>query len=124
MFIIFSFGLRYLIIPQIVAYARGILPDLMVGIIMMVGIVMILGALGMRISENLGATIVAGIFGMIGYVLRAIVEGIAWVIRNTIRMIPKVFGNSKKCFNEMGANSIVSNILALIVVLLFIAAII
>lgn len=111
-------------LPQIVAYANASIITIMVIVTILAGIVMLFGAVGMRISNNLGATIVGGILRGIGYVCRTIINAIGWILRNTFRMIPRVFNGSRQVFNQMGMSTVVSNILAVIAVVIFIAIII
>lgn len=109
---------------QIVAYAQALLAPIMVIVITLAGIVMLFGAVGMKISNNLGSTVVDGMFRAIGYICRTIITAIGWIIRNTFRMIPRVFNGSRRTFNQIGINALVSNILALVVVVIVLAIII
>lgn len=109
---------------QIGAYAQALLEPIMVIVITLAGIVMLFGAVGMKISNNLGSTVVDGIFRAIGYICRTIITAIGWIIRNTFRMIPRVFNGSRRTFNQIGINALVSNILALVVVVIVLAIII
>ena len=111
-------------IPQIGVYAQALLEPIMLIVITLAGIVMIFGAVGMKISNNLGATVVGGIFRAIGYLGRSLFQGIGWVIRNTFRMIPSVFTGSRRTFNELGLNAWLSNVLATVVVVGFVAIVI
>ena len=112
------------VLPQIGAYARELINPIMVIIITLSGIIMLFGAVGMKISNNLGSTIVGGIFRAIGYIAKTIVRAFGWLIRNIITLIPRVFNGSKRIFNQMGLNSVVSNILAIIVTAIILAIII
>ncbi len=109
---------------QIGAYAQALLEPIMVIVITLAGIVMLFGAVGMKISNNLGSTVVDGMFRAIGYICRTIITAIGWIIRNTFRMIPRVFNGSRRTFNQIGINALVSNILALVVVVIVLAIII
>ena len=51
-------------------------------------------------------------------------QAIGWIVRNTFRMIPRVFNGSRKTFNQLGLKVWISNILAVIVVVVFVAIII
>lgn len=64
------------------------------------------------------------IFRGIGYLCRTLFQALGWIIRNTFRMIPRVFNGSRRTFNQMGLNAVISNILAVIVVIAFVAIII
>ena len=90
------------VIPQIGAYAQALLEPVMTIVIILAGIIMLFGVVGMRISNNLGSTMVGGIFRAIGYLCRILIQAIGWIIRNTFRMIPHVFNESKRVFNQIG----------------------
>ena len=111
-------------VPQISAYAQALLEPIMVIVITLAGIVMLFGAVGMKISNNLGSTVVSGIFRGIGYLCRTLIQAIGWIIRNTFRMMPRVFNGSRRTFKQLGMNAAVSNILAVVVVIVFVAVII
>lgn len=111
-------------VPQISTYAQALLEPIMVIVITLAGIVMLFGAVGMKISNNLGSTVVGGIFRGIGYLCRALFQALGWIIRNTFRMIPRVFNGSRRTFNQIGLNTLISNILAVVVVIAFVAIII
>ena len=111
-------------LPQIGAYAQALLEPVMVIVITLAGIVMLFGAVGLKISNNLGSTVVSGIFRAIGYVCRTIIRAIGWIIRNIFRMIPRVFNGSRRTFNQLGMNALVSNLLSIIVTVVFLAIII
>ena len=111
-------------LPQIGAYAQALLEPVMVIVITLAGIVMLFGAVGMKISNNLGSTVVGGIFRAIGYICQTIIRAIGWIIRNIFRMIPRVFNGSRRTFNQIGINALVSNLLAIVVVVIVLAIII
>ena len=111
-------------VPQIGAYAQALLEPIMMIVITLAGIVMLFGAVGMKISNNLGSTVVGGIFRGIGYLCRALFQVLGWIIRNTFRMVPRVFNGSRRTFNQIGVNTVISNILAVVVVIAFVAIII
>ena len=111
-------------LPQIGALAQALLEPVMVIVITLAGIVMLFGAVGMKISNNLGSTVVSGIFRAIGYVCRTIIRAIGWIIRNIFRMIPRVFNGSRRTFNQLGMNALVSNLLSIIVTVVFLAIVI
>lgn len=111
-------------LPQIGAYAQALLEPVMVIVITLAGIVMLFGAVGLKISNNLGSTVVSGIFRAIGYVCRTIIRAIGWIIRNIFRMIHRVFNGSRRTFNQLGMNALVSNLLSIIVTVVFLAIII
>lgn len=112
------------ILPKVGAYASALFEPIMLIIITLAGIIMLLGAVGIKISNNLGATIVGGIFKSIGYLCRIIIQAIGWIARNTLKMLPQLFKESRKTFVEMGMNNVVSNLLAVMLVVLIVAIII
>ena len=124
MLIALYFFLVNVAMPQIGAYAQALLEPIMVIVITLAGIVMLFGAVGMKISNNLGSTVVSGIFRGIGYLCRTLFQALGWIIHNTFRMIPRVFNGSRRTFNQMGLNAVISNILAVVVVIAFVAIII
>ncbi len=112
------------VIPQIGAYVQGLLDPVMAIIITIAGIVIIFSAVGIKISNNLGSTIVSGIFRAIGYIVRTIFRAIGWIVRNIFRIIPRVFAESRRTFKGFGLNALASNLLAVVVVVVIIAIII
>lgn len=111
-------------LPQIGAYAQALLEPVMLIVVILAGIVMLFGAVGMKISNNLGSTIVSGLFRAIGYSCDIIVRAIGWIIRNIFRMIPRVFTESRRTFQQLGLNALRSNVLASAVLIIFVAIII
>lgn len=112
------------VVPQLAAYANALVEPVMTIIITLAGILMILGAMGIRISNNLGSTILGGIFRVVGYLGRTLIQAIGWIVRNTFRIIPIVFNGSRRTFTQLGLNSLVSNLLALVVVVIVVVIII
>ena len=124
MLITLYFFIMNVAVPRIGAYAQALLEPVMVIVITFAGIVMLFGAVGMKVSNNLGSTVVGGIFRAIGYLCRTSIQAVGWIVRNTFRMIPRVFNGSRRTFNQLGLNVWISNILAVIVVVVFVAIII
>lgn len=124
MLIALYFFFVYVAVPQIGAYSHALLESIMVIVITLAGIVMLFGTVGMKISNNLGSTVVGGFFRGIGYLCRRVFQAIGWIISNTFRLMPRIFNGSRRTFNQMGLNAVVSNILAIIVVIVFVAVII
>lgn len=112
------------LLPRIGAYAQALLEPAMIIILTLVGITIILGAVGMRISNNLGSTIVGGIFRGIGYLCRTLLNALGWIVRSTFRMIPRIFRYARRTFGQMGLSVALSNVLATLVVIVFVAIII
>lgn len=124
MLIALCFFIVNVLLPQIAAYAQAFVELIMVIVITMAGIVMLFGAVGMKISNNLGSTVASGIFQAIGYTCRTIIKAIGWIARNIFKMIPPVFNESRRTFRQIGANDLISNLLAVLVVIIFLAIII
>lgn len=111
-------------VPQIGAYAQVLFEPTMLILIISAGILMLFASVGMKISNNLAATVADGIFKGIGYLFRTLFQAIGWIVSKTFKMIPHVFNESKKTFNHMGLNTVNSNILAVVAVVAFVAIII
>ena len=111
------------LVPKMVAYAQIFFEPIMVTIIVVSGIIMLFGAAGMRISNNLGSTIIGGIFMAIGYIVRMLVRAVSWIILNILRLIPRFFYESRRTFSQMGANNLLSNIFAVLTTIIVIAII-
>lgn len=107
-------------VPQMGAYAQALFEPIMLIVISLAGLVMIFGSVGMKISNNLGSTVVGGIFKGISYFVRMIFKAFAWIFVNTFKMIPRVFNGTRKSFK----NPVVGTIFAIITVILFVAIII
>lgn len=113
-----------ILIPELSPYMHALFAEVMTYIIILTGIMIALGAVGMRVSQNLGATVVGGIFRAIGFVCRNVFDGLGWIIRNSLRAIPQVYAESKRTFIQMGLSTIVSTALSVVVVILIIVIII
>ena len=111
-------------LPQIGSYAEALLEPVIVIAITLAGIVMIFGAVGLKISNNLGSTIINGIFRGIGYLFRSLVRAFSWIIRSTFRLLPRVFTESRRIFVQLGLNPALSNVLAVLATAFVLALII
>lgn len=116
--------LKNLVIPRIGIDLSGLFAPMMVFIIIIGGLLIALGAVGVHISGNIGSTLLAGIMRAIGYTCNLIIQGIKWIIVQIYKACPKVFKASRKVIEQVIHNRIVSNILAAIVTILFVAVII
>ena len=121
--------LLYLVIknslPIFGANLKALVEPIMVIVITLAGITMLFGAVGMKISNNLGSTIIGGIFRAIGYICQTIVRAIGWIVRSIFRLIPRVFSESRRTFSEqLGMNNWLGNILAILTVIIVLAIII
>ena len=111
-------------LPRMGAYALTLLDLIMPIVIVLAGIVLLFGAVGFKISNNLGSTVTNGIFRAIGYLVRTLVNAIGWIIRAISRFMPRVYRESRRVYSDMGLNSFVSNLLAVITTVLVLAIII
>lgn len=89
-------------------------------VVVIAGIMLSCNAAGVRISQNLGATLANGIFSAMGYVVRNVVNAAIWIGRRALRMIPRVFTGSRRMFRQMGISETVSIWLAILVTILYI----
>ena len=112
------------VIPQLAAYASALLAPVMTIVIILFGLIMIFGAIGIRISNNLGSTIFGGIFRGIGFLVRSLFHAIGWIVTRTARMIPRLFTGSRNAYATMGAGSFLRNLLAVITVIVAVVIII
>lgn len=112
------------VIPQLAAYASALLAPVMTIVIILFGLIMVFGAIGIRISNNLGSTIFGGIFRGIGFLVRSLFHAIGWIITRTARMIPRLFVSSRNTYATMGAGNFLRNLLAAITVIAAVAVII
>lgn len=111
-------------VPQVGTYAQALLEPVIVISITLAGIVMIFGAVGIKISNNLGSTIMNGIFRAIGYLFQLLFRAIAWIVRSTFRLLPRVFAENRRVFTQLGLNPVLSNALAVLVTAFVLAIII
>ena len=111
-------------LPRIGSYALSLLDLIMPIVIVLAGIVLLFGAVGFKISNNLGSTVTNGIFRAIEYLVRTLVNAIGWIIRAISRFMPRVYRESRRVYSDMGLNSFVSNLLAVITTVLVLAIII
>lgn len=100
------------VLPMMGAYAMAALEPVMIIVIMLAGIVMLFGVVGVRISNNLGSTVVSGIFRLLGYIGRTIINGIRWIVRSIVNLMPRVFRGSRNFFQSTGLSPAISNFLA------------
>ena len=124
MLIALYFFIMNVALPQIAVYAEALIEPVMIIVITLAGLVMILGAVGMKVSANLGSTIVNGIFRGIGYVFQAMFHAIGWIVKSSFRLLPRVFAGARKTFTQWGLNSVWSNVLAVLVTVIVLVIII
>lgn len=124
MLIALYFVIINVLLPQLAVYGHGFFAEVMTYVIMIGGLLMALGAIGIRVSNNLGTTLIGGALRAIGYIFRNLFEGLGWLIRNTLREIPQVYAESKRTFTQMGISSPMSSILSGLVIIILIIIII
>ena len=96
-----------------------------VSLVVVIGLIFIIGAIaGVKNSARSTSTIINGILRGIGYVFKQIFIAIGKFIKWIITSVPKIFKKSRDTFSSWGINAILSNILATIVVILFLIIII
>lgn len=100
------------LIPTGLAYFNFLSKPTMLIVIALAGLVIIFGAVGFRVSQNLGSTIVGGIFRAIGFVGIQLFHAIGWIVANTFMILPRVYNWMHKTLVDAGANKIVSFLLA------------
>lgn len=123
---IYLFITRHLV-PNMGTWLNGIGKSVdysMAIVITLAGIVIIFGAVGFRISQNLGATVVNGIFHAIGYVVNLLVRAIVWFVTTCVHLVVTSFRGSRNAFYRAGINTIVSNLLSLIITIIVLVLII
>lgn len=124
MIIALYFFIVNIAIPQLASYMNAMIEPVMTIVIVVGGIVLLFGAVGMRISENMGSTIVSGIFHAIGFICRTSISAIGWIIRETFMLMPRVFRGSKHLYHDMGASDTVSTLLGVLTALIVFIAIV
>lgn len=112
-------------LPRLGSYSIATINALMPAIIILVGMVMLLGAVGIKVSNNLGSTIVKGVFGAVGILVHFIWKGMVALFLWVVGIIPIIYKKSQRVFsNSIGLNHNISSILAFLVVALFVIVII
>lgn len=112
------------VLPQIASYAFALFECVIVITITLIGIVILLKPLGLKVPNTIGSTIVGGISKVVGYLCRSLFKAIGWIIRKTLRIIPRIFNGSKLKLRQLGINALGSNVLAALVVIIVLIIII
>ena len=113
-----------IVFPSIEKYASSVLGMMGPFLIAGAGIVLLFGALGFRISQNLGATIVGSLFRAAAYLVQQAARGVVWLVVRVARLIPMVFVGTRRALAKRVANSIICNCIAVLTTVLFIAVVI
>ena len=106
----------YVVLPFIGAMFSGVLDEVMGIAITIFGIVLIFGAVGVRISANLGSTIVNGVFRGVGMVA----TGLGRAIYRIARTIPRVYTYTRHQTTLMGMSPLGGNLISMGVMALYI----
>lgn len=97
-------------IPTIAVYANALLEPTLTIVVMLAGLIMLFGAVGIKISNNLGTTVVNGIFRAIGVIIVGIFRALGWVIRQIATLMPRVFRGTNNALRSAGLNPIASGV--------------
>lgn len=115
----------YSFLPTAGVYLRATINGLGPIIIVLVGMMILLSAVGIRVSANLGSTIVSGLFKGIGFFFKKLIGAIAIIALGIVHFIPKVFYGTRAFISRnFGLKPVASNLFALLVVILVIGVII
>ena len=116
--------MRNVALPQLAVYGQILLEAGIMIFILVMGIIMMFGAVGMRISTNLGSTIFRAIFSAIGWVARQMVRLLSWIVVSILHALPRIFRGSRRMLRGFGVNNIASNLLAIVITVIALAVII
>ena len=111
-------------IPTIAVYANALFEPTLTIVVMLAGLIMLFGAVGIRISNNLGTTVVNGIFRAIGFVIVGIFRALGWIIRQIAALMPRVFRGTNNALRNVGLNPVASGVCSFFVTCFVIALII
>lgn len=112
------------LIPTGIAHFNNLVEPTMLIVITLAGLVIIFGSVGFRISQNLGTTVVNGIFHAIGYIVNLLVRAVSWLATTCVHLVVTSFRGSRNAFYRAGINTIVSNLLSLIITIIVLVLII
>lgn len=121
MFILIYLFFTNVLIPDFLGAVSSIIPSVLIITITLAGIVILLSSVGLKISNNLGSSIVYSISKGIGCIVKSLFKGIFWIIKSVIGIIPKMFSNIQKNLISNGARLWLANLVATVSVILFIA---
>ena len=95
-----------IILPTIAKYLGDIMAPIMSAVIVLFGIILLFGAVGVKISENLGSTVVKGIGNGIGYIGKQFFKAIAWGVKGVVRLLPNVYRRTNKALLSSGVSQV------------------
>ena len=106
------------VMPTAETYISALFEPLMTIVIMLGGFMLLFASVGVRISANLGSTVVGGIFRVISSVATHTLRGIWWVIRYAFNTFPRVYVYSRANYRRMGMSERSSYLLAILTAVL------
>ncbi len=112
------------IIPRVLSVVHQLTEPVIVGIIMIAAILIMLSAVGVKISQNLGSTVLKGILGGLGRLGTAIIHGIGWLIRQIARLLPRVYHGSQRWLTQIGMKPGFATVLAVLITVIVLIVII
>lgn len=124
MLIALYMALTTIIIPQMGSFVAEAINVVMPCVIVLVGMMMLLGAVGMKVSTNLGATVTRGAFGAIGFLGRKMIEGLGWIVKSIAKLLSNLYQESKKALISWGLSTAGSTLLSVVIVVIVLALII
>ncbi len=119
MLIAIYFFIANYFLPSVGAYFIALTPSF----IILAGIVILFSAVGIKFN-NLGTTITNALFTAIGYIVKTFINGISWIIKNAFRLLPNIFNRCKRILTNAGLKPAVSNILSVIIAIIFLIIVI
>ena len=124
MLIAICMALTNYVLPQMGSFATSAIYALMPCFVLVIGMMMLLGAVGMKVSTGLGATVTRGAFGAIGFLGKKLIEGFAWMIKSIGKLLSNIYQETKKALMASGLSAASSTLLAVVVVVIVLALII
>ena len=95
-----------IILPTIAKYLDDILAPIMTAVAMLFGIIMLFALVGVKISENLGSTIVNQISKAIVFIGKQLFKFLAWCAKKIIRLLPNVYNRTNKALLSSGVSQV------------------
>ncbi len=114
MLVLLYLAITGIVVPQVGAILMGAFEPVMIIFIIIAGLVLTFSAVGVRISNNLGSTVVGGLMRGLGYICRSIIQGIGWLFRQIALFLPRIYRGSGDAFIRAGMGQTVSRILGVV----------
>lgn len=102
-------------IPTAGVYVREIVYASMPIVILLVGMMILLSTVGLKVSNNLGSTMVGGVFKGIGYITKGLIKIVKIIFLWIIGFIPSIFRKTRVFCTGQGIDTVCSNIIAFMV---------